>query len=175
MKIGLKMCLVVLLTSAVFISCDKDDDENGNAWNDVDENFALMAAMSNHAEITAGQSASTKAENDGIREFGQMMVSDHTDARQDLRDIVDDLGLHAPDSLDALHVRIADTLGMLTGRAFDSVYINSQVRDHLMAISLFQNEAANGQNAQLRAYATRLLPSLQMHLHHADSLANDYD
>src|SRR5688572_19036861 len=83
------------------IACDKDDEEETETYNQQDKNFAMMAAMSNYAEIDAGQTASTKGLNPGIKAFGSMMVADHTNAGSKLKLITSSLGLYAPDSLDA--------------------------------------------------------------------------
>jgi putative membrane protein len=164
-----------IIAGGILTGCDKDDDNNDdNGINDQDRNFVTMASMSNYAEIQAGQVASTKAQNEGIAEFGEMMVTDHTGAGTQLKSIAEQIGLPAKDSLDAAHVRLMDTLAMLSGSEFDSVYINSQIRDHQMAISLFQDQADNGENADLRSFASDLLPHLEMHLQHADSLRTAY-
>ena len=46
-------------------------------------------------------------------------------------------------------------------------------KDHIETIALFQAETTNGMDAQTKAYATKLLPKLQMHLQHAQSLASN--
>jgi Predicted outer membrane protein len=166
-----------MLSVGIFTGCDKDDDDNNNnnnGVNNTDREFTVMASMSNYAEIQAGQLADNKAQNEGIDDFGEMMVEDHTNAGNQLKSIASELSLQVKDSLDAEHVLLMDTLQTVTGRAFDSVYIHSQVRDHHKAIALFQNEAQNGQNMKLKKFANDLLPKLQMHLHHADSLSKVY-
>jgi putative membrane protein len=158
-----------------FVACDKDDDDDDNAvYNQQDKNFAMMAAMNNYAEIDAGQTASTKGLNTGIKEFGAMMVADHTTAGQQLKSITGGLGLYSPDSLDAKHVALKAQLAQLTGRAFDSVYIHAQVDDHQATIDLFEDEANDGKQQDLKSFANTKLPVLRMHLEHADSLANLY-
>lgn len=165
-----------VLTACMLSGCDKDDDDNGDGTgiNDTDRQFVMMASMSNYAEIQEGQLAAVKAENEGIADYGQMMVTDHTTAGTELKTIATRLGLQAKDSLDQAHVMLMDTLESLSARAFDSVYIRSQVADHQKAISIFQNEAQNGQHQDLKKFATDLLPHLEMHLHHADSLRMAY-
>jgi len=155
-------------------SKDDDDDDNGTNVNLTDRNFVMRASMSNTAEIDAGQTASSKATNAGIRDFGQMMVTDHTNAKATMSALASSLGIYAPDSLDAEHVALKAKLMSLSGRAFDSVYINSQVADHQTAINLFENEVQHGDNRQLTDLANNLLPTLRMHLHHADSLRVNY-
>ncbi|RYY20588.1 MAG: DUF4142 domain-containing protein [Chitinophagaceae bacterium] len=169
----LRIFPLALSLATLLFACDKDDD-NDDETNDRDRSFAMMAAMNNFAEISAGQMASAKGENAGIRQFGAMMVADHTLASQQLKSIAANEGLYAPDSLDAAHMRLKDTLEDFSGRAFDSVYIHSQVRDHQIAISLFESQINSGQHRDLREFARNTLPKLQMHHHHADSLANFY-
>lgn len=170
----MKKYLWSLLALFVLLSCDKDDDDNDRDLNQTDRNFTTKATMANFAEIDAGQLAATKATEMGIRMFGQMMVTDHTTAKAELKNIAMSLGLYAPDSLDAEHVALKNQLMAATGREFDSIYIHSQVKDHQAAIALFELQRMNGDNEQLRDYAEETLPHLQHHLHMADSLANYY-
>lgn len=51
--------------------------------------------------------------------------------------------------------------------------MQSQVQDHIKKIAMFQAEANNGLDAQTKAYANKLLPKLQMHLQHAQSVAQN--
>jgi len=165
---------VVLLGLALLLgACDRDDD-NPNGINANDRDFVMKASMGNFAEVDAGILAASKATNEGIRDFGNMMAKEHTDAQNKLKPIAADLQLPAPDSLDAAHVALKAKLSTLTGRAFDSVYIHSQVADHHTTIDLFEKESRSGANKQLREYANNLLPNLNMHLHMADSLAAEY-
>jgi putative membrane protein len=170
-----KMLGIGLLCSIGFIAaCDKDDDDNEAAYNDVDRNFTMKAAMSNFAEIDAGQLAASKGQSTGIREYGTMMVADHTDASSKLKSHASNLGLPAPDSLDAEHVALKTQLTAATGRMFDSLYIHSQVKDHQTAISLFETEVRDGRAGELKSFAEATLPKLRMHKAHADSLAKNY-
>ena len=88
--------------------------------------------------------------------------------------IAGQLGLYAPDSLDAAHVQIAAMLSAMSGRTFDSAYVHGQVTDHQTAVNLFQNESSNGSNAKVKTYVNNYLPVIEMHLMMADSLAAKY-
>jgi putative membrane protein len=172
MKSVLNFSMVLMMSAVLVAGCDKDDDNGGTTVNQQDKDFVRMAAMSNFAEISAGAIAADKAQNDGIAAYGQMMVTEHTTASQQLKTLASGLTLNAPDSLDAQHVALKDSLMSLNGIAFDSVYIMSQVRDHQNAITLFQNEANSGSHQALREFAESMIPHLQEHFEMADSLAN---
>jgi putative membrane protein len=169
-----KYVIASLCAAVIFWSCDKNDNNNNNTdVNSTDRNFALQAAMSNFAEIDAGQAAAAKG-SAAIAGFGQMMVTDHTMAKGMLDSLASSYTLPAPDSLDAEHAALKTQLAALTGRDFDSVYIHSQVNDHQKAIDLFNDEVSNGHNYQLTNFASSLLPKLQMHLQMADSIATGF-
>ena len=130
--------------------------------------------MANTAEITAGQVASTKANDDDVQAFGVFMVTEHSGAQLQLKGLADSLRLPAPDSLDAEHVALKMQFDSLSGRSFDSVYIHSQVKDHQTTIALFEKEISKGRNGSLIDFANNQMPHLQKHLQTADSLAQKF-
>lgn len=165
---------ILSIGSISFFACEKDDD-NDNDWiNETDRSFTLHAAMSNTAEIRAGELASNKGTDPAVRAYGQMMVNDHTAVQTELKNLASGLGLTAPDSVDAAHAALAQQLQAMSGRAFDSMYIHSQIKDHDNAIDLFRNQTEEGNNWRLRDYAKKHLPHLQMHLNTADSISKNY-
>jgi putative membrane protein len=177
-----KILFLFSLIVVVQFGCKKDDDDNNNntgggggssdtSISSQDRTFVLNAAMANYAEIQAGDLASTSASDSSIMAFGMMMSNDHTAAQNDLHAIADSLEVYAPDSLDSAHVALGAQLLFLTGSEFDSVYIHSQVTDHINAIHLFETEVSNGTNAVIKNYASSKLPVIQMHKDLADSLA----
>lgn len=172
----MKAKVLAVLTAASFIvySCNDDGGDVPSSVNQNDRDFTLKASLANTAEIEAGALAASKGTETSIIAFGQFMVADHGTARNELKDIADDLGLPAPDSLDAEHVALKAQLESLTGRAFDSVYIHSQVADHQKALQLFQDEVNNGRNGRLIDFAAEQLPHLQLHFQKADSIAANY-
>jgi putative membrane protein len=166
--------LIIPMALAVItfaLGCDKNDD---NDISSRDRNFVMKANMANFAEIDAGQLAAAKATDPGIKAFGQQMVMDHTQSKSELKNIATSLGLYAPDSLDAEHMALKSQLMSLSGAKFDSVYIHSQVKDHNMAIDLYDDEGDDGNNRQLRDYARNTLPHLREHKAKADSLATKF-
>ena len=57
-----------------------------------------------------------------------------------------------------------------TGAAFDRGFIESQVKAHQEAITLFEQQAKNGSDADLKAFAQKQLPGLRNHLKQAQDL-----
>ncbi len=56
---------------------------------------------------------------------------------------------------------------------FDKSYISSTVKDHEDDIAAFQKEANNGGDADVKALASKALPTLQGHLRMAQNIARE--
>jgi putative membrane protein len=162
-KETMKKTLFSLLAISLLAACEKDK------LNDTDRDFAMQAGYANAAEISAGQLASTKGSSPMVKAYGQQMVTDHQPALDELVTIGNEEGISVPTSPDPAHQALMQRLMSLSGYDFDTAYMNSQVRDHQMTISLFQNELQNGRRDRLEDYARDKMPHLQEHLERADS------
>lgn len=171
MKILSKVLLFGFIASTVFFSCEKNKKNNEETLNTQDRNFIMQAAMSNAAEIQAGQLADSTADSSAIQAFAAQLVSDHQAAQNDLKSLGMQLNVGVTDSADSNHMMILDTLRGLSGRAFDSAFIMNQITDHNKAISDYQTEVSGGNKTSVVNYASQYLPALQMHLNTADSIA----
>ena len=170
-----KAVSLAMLLFTAFFACKKDNNtNNNNVVNANDKQFVTTAALGNYAEISAGQLALTKTSDMTVQMFAQKMITDHTKAQDSLKLIAGQLGLYAPDSLDAAHVQMAAMLSQMSGRSFDSAYVHGQVTDHQNTVTLFKNESSSGNNSTVKGYVNTYLPAIQMHLMMADSLATKY-
>jgi putative membrane protein len=68
-----------------------------------------------------------------------------------------------PTTIEQRHQALMTQLSQLSGRTFDHAFLNSQLTEHNMAISLYQRHIQTGKNASLKAYATNSLPVLESH------------
>ena len=159
---------------ALLTAC-KDEDVIIQGTNATDDAFIVLAAMANAAEIQAGELAATKGTTEEIRNFAQMMVTDHTAAQDELRNIADDLGHGVVDTLDAIHKLLVLELTSRSGREFDSLYIVSQVLDHISALALYEDEESDGENDLLQTFATSKIPIINTHLTQVQALALDFE
>lgn len=152
-------------------SCNKVKEPD---WNATDEKFIRMAAYGNHNEMEAGALDTAKATDLSVKEFGRMMITDHMNAQDELKRIAKDKKEDIPSEADAAHKAMLKEMMSLSGRAFDSMYIHSQVKDHKEVIALFQEELNKGKDQDLKDYANKYLPAIQMHLNRADSTASRF-
>jgi len=61
-------------------------------------------------------------------------------------------------------------IGKKDGAAFDTAFKNKMVADHQKVIKLFTQESTGGKDPDLKAFATKTLPTLQHHLEMAKQL-----
>lgn len=152
-------------------SCNKVKEPD---WNSTDEKFIQMAAYGNHNEIEAGVLDTSKATDQSVKDYGRMMIMDHMNAQDELKRIAKDKKQDIPSEADATHKTMMQQMAAMSGRSFDSMYIHSQVKDHKDVISLFREELDKGKDEDLKDYANKYLPAIQMHLHHADTISNRF-
>jgi putative membrane protein len=62
-------------------------------------------------------------------------------------------------------------LAHLKGSRFDSQFARAEVAAHQRAIEAFKQEAAHGQDADVKDYASKMIPVLEKHLHLAEECA----
>jgi putative membrane protein len=73
-------------------------------------------------------------------------------------------------ALDRQRAGMTEPWMQATGEEFDRGFVTAQIRAHQDAISLFEQQASNGGNAELKAFASKQLPALREHLRQAEEL-----
>lgn len=136
-----------------------------------DKKFLQDAAMGGMAEVAMGKLAADKGSSDAVKQYGQKMVDDHTKANDELKQVASAQSITIPDALDSRHQSRIDKLSKLSGAAFDKAYAKAQVKDHEEDVRAFQDEAHNGNNAAVKDFANKALPTLQEHLTMAKDLS----
>ena len=136
----------------------------------ADQMFINMAAGSDAAEVSEAQVAGTKARSARVKSFATTMVDAHTQTTQQLMTIAQSKGV-TPDTTPS-PVAQAQMAPLNSARpaAFDRLYLHDQVVDHMAAVKVYQDEIANGQDPDLKAFATATLPTIQQHLKSARQL-----
>lgn len=130
-----------------------------------DKSFVMKAAVGGMTEVELGKVAASKGTSQGTKDYGSKMVEDHTKANDELKSIAAPKGMTPPASLDAIHQRLVEKYtNMAAGRSFDKAYHDQQVVDHKNTIALFTKESKAGKDADLKAFATKTLPTLKDHL-----------
>jgi putative membrane protein len=136
----------------------------------MDNTFATKAASGGAAEVSLGQLAAKNASSPQVRQFGQQMVTDHTQANQELQTIARQQNRTLPSKPDAASQAKEQRLQDSTGTTFDTAYARDMVEDHQQDIADFQQEATSGKDPALKAFAQKYLPVLKHHLEMAQAI-----
>jgi putative membrane protein len=136
-----------------------------------DSAFYKNAAEGGISEVELGNLAQTKSNNDSVKEFGAMMVKDHSAANDKLKTVAASKNVSLPTSASVGQMATKAKLEVLSGDAFDKSYIKGMIKDHEEDIALFKKEAASGQDPDAKAFAVATLPTLRAHLKKIKSIA----
>ena len=134
-----------------------------------DHNFLVTAAEDGMAEVELGKLAQQKGSSEQVKSFGGQMVTDHGKANDELKTLAGNKGVTLPTS-PGKHQKDIDKLAKKSGADFDRDYARHMVDSHKKAVSLFQKTAKSGNDADVKAFAGKTLPTLQQHLEHANTL-----
>lgn len=136
--------------------------------------FGTQVAISDMFEIRSSELALERG-NAPTKQFAQQMIDAHTKTTAELKDLITSAKLQVtpPATMDSAHQEMVDDLAKLQGDEFTEAYLDDQVEAHENAISLFERYAEGGDNAALKAWATKTLPALRHHLDMAKKLEGE--
>lgn len=137
----------------------------------TDQQFVDFAAQTDMVEANLGQLAGTAASAQPVKDYAQMLVSDHTADYKQLGDVAKQANLNLPAAIDAEHNKLIAPFSKLNGAAFDKKYETDMVAGHTKAIEIYKKEASDAQNDALKSYAQQALTVLQKHEDGAKDLA----
>ena len=137
----------------------------------ADGKFVVDAANGGMTEVAASQLAQSNATDQRIKDFANMMVTDHTKAGDELKKLAAAKSLALPATLGDKSQKDIDDLGKKTGKDFDKAYVNMMLSDHKKVVNMFQKEGNDSKDADLKAWVMSTLPTLQMHLDSIKAIA----
>jgi putative membrane protein len=132
--------------------------------------FAVEAANGSMTEVELGKVAQEKAMNKRVKDFGAMMVKDHSEANARLKGLAADLNITLPDSVSADAKKDIDKLSQKKGKDFDKAYMNMMLDDHKKDVAEFRKAADNLPDSTIKNFASTTLPVLEKHLDSAQAI-----
>ena len=138
-----------------------------------DHDFIMDAAMGGLEEVELGRIAAQKGMSDAVKQFGQRMVDDHSKANSELMSLASSKGMTLPTALDEKHQKDVTKLSAMSGAEFDRAYSKMMLSDHNKDVSEFEKQSTKGTDPDLKAFASKTLPTLQEHLQMAKSLPDN--
>ncbi len=139
-----------------------------------DQHILEELAQANMAEVAAGKIALEKASKPEVKNFAQQMVDDHTKGLQAVQDVARSKNVTLPTEPDAKHRKMAEHLNSLSGDAFDRAYLsNAGVHEHSEAHKFVVNAQKKASDADVKALAAKLQPTVDQHLQTVQAMMGD--
>lgn len=138
---------------------------------DDDKEFVSKAGMGGLAEVQMGNLALQKASNANVKAFAQRMVTDHSKANEELQQLASTKGLALPTELAGEHKDAYDHLATMSGADFDKAYMTHMVEDHEKDVAEFDKASTSANDADVKGWAGKTLPTLKEHLEQAKTTA----
>jgi putative membrane protein len=137
----------------------------------ADVDFMKKAAEGGLAEVEGSKLAVDKAVNTQVKGFAQQMVDDHGKANEALKALAARKGVELPTEPSMAQRASLHVLHSADGAAFDRRYADALGVDaHRDTVRLFQKAATSAADPDVKAFAGKLLPTLQHHLEMATEM-----
>lgn len=137
----------------------------------TDQQFVDFAAQTDMVEANLGQLAQGAASSQAVKQYGQMLVTDHTADYKKLQGLASQANVTVPDAIDATHNKtMIAPFEKLKGKQFDTRYEREMVAGHTKALDMYKKEADSATNDAIKSYAQDAIPVLQKHLDDAKAL-----
>ena len=138
-----------------------------------DAQIAGIVVAANTVDIEAGKLAASKSKNKEVKEFAQLMVTDHSGVNKQASDLVKKLNV-TPEESDSSKALKKDGDAMLAklkgleGKEFDKAYIDNEVTYHQVVLdALDKTLIPSANNAELKGLLVKVRPAFVAHLEHA--------
>lgn len=145
-------------------------NSSNNAEPQSVEDFVKEAAIGGLMEVELGRYVEQNAANARVKNFGSMMVRDHSKANDELKSIASQKNIQLPASMDEKHMNNVNDLKKKKGAELDKDYMSDMVDDHEKDVDKFRKQSEDGKDPEIKAFATKTLPVLQTHLDSAKSI-----
>jgi putative membrane protein len=136
----------------------------------AEQDFMMKAAQANLAEIETARLAVAKGTKSEVKDYANMIQTDHTRALEDLTDLMKNKNVTSPGALPTQTQQDITRMNGLTGPEFDREYANMMVADHEKAVEMFRDQSMTAQDQDVKKYVDNVLPKLEMHLEKAQLL-----
>ena len=135
-----------------------------------DDEFMKKVAEGGHNEMSLSKIMLDKNAMTPVKNYANEMITDHTKAGNELKPIAAKYNVTLPTDADAEHKALQSQMEGMSGPDLEQKYAQQMVTDHQKTVDMFQSEIQNGQDADVKDFAQKTLPTIQTHLANAKKL-----
>lgn len=163
-----RIAFVAAASAAMFIGTSSGAQADRAVPQLDDATIVAIFDGANTADIETGELAVARSENAEVRQFGAMLVHDHTQVRQLGRDLAAKLGVTPTplkdDPYAKAHAEAMTHLRSLKGAEFDRAFLQHEVDFHQTVIDAIKTTLRPAiQNAELKALVDKVAPAFEAH------------
>ena len=115
-------------------------------------------------QIQAGKIAEAKAQSPGVKDFGKMMVTDHTAMTNQMKHLFAATKVPVPTELGPRGKGMIDALNAASPADFDKLYLDQQQAAQQAELALLQAMPTPAKAADIKPAAAKAVPKIQAHL-----------
>jgi putative membrane protein len=142
----------------------------------TDPQIAAIVVTANQVDIDAGNFAKSHAQSGKVRDFAQLMVTDHSAVNQSAVELAQKLKVTPEPNATSKSLKEGGeknvaSLSKLSGAQFDAAYVTHEVAYHETVLdALDKTLIPSATNAELKALLVKVRPAFVAHLEHARAL-----
>jgi len=161
---GAAVLTAVMMSGASLSAAEHNAKENRGQLSMRDYKFLTEAAKGGMMEVRLGEIAKEKATSQPVRDFAQRMITDHSKANDELRQLAASKGATVPAEISHHENAMIENLQKVSGREFDKEYMAAMTKDHKKDVKEFQDAVKDVSDPDLKAFAQKTLNVIQDHL-----------
>lgn len=123
--------------------------------------FVAAAAQTALSGVTLGRLAIEKATRPEVKKFAQQVVALAERMNEELKPLLAAQNLAAPTQMDQRQLKVGEWLQKLSGENFDRTFVSSMATSRGSDVMVFQRATDKAHDADVKAWAAKVLPMLQ--------------
>ena len=137
----------------------------------VDKQFLVTVARMDMTEAHEGQMAQSRATRADVKDYAKTVVDDHTASYSQVSQLAAKTGATIPTGINVGRNQTIVQLVHMKGDHFDRQFANDEVTAERQSLAVYQREAKNGRDPDVKAYASKMIPTIEKHLQTAERCA----
>lgn len=165
---SLPLCVALAMGAA---GCNKSPDTQARSMesakmevNNTDMKFFTDTAQDGMLEVKLAQMALQQATKPEVRQMAQKLLDEHQSGNKELMALATEKNVSLPPALDSHAQSAVDDLKNESGPDFDKKYCEQLVDGHKDMVDLLEKTSKDSADPDVRAFAQRMLPTMQQHL-----------
>ena len=147
-------------------------NNRNNDISDADREFMTMAGSAGIMEVEMGKLAVANAIRQDLKNYGQMMVKEHSDFNIEFKQMLEKIGEKVPDGMNERNSQMVEELSKLRGQTFDSAYAMHMVEDHKLGVQKFSEALNIAKNQDYKNFLEKGLRIVSVHYKEALKLTD---